>query len=100
MAGWTLYLLNGSTVEALQGKEAAPHAMLLHNNHDGTFTDVAEKADVTLGNWSAGPTWGDFDHDGYLDLFVPGYVKYDIKHPPNPCQGGIPGVFASFGRLR
>ncbi len=53
---------------------------LYHNNHDGTFTDVAEKAGVALGGWSTGPTWGDYDHDGLLDLFVPGYVKFDMDH--------------------
>lgn len=55
---------------------------LFHNHHDGTFTDVAEKAGVTLGNWSSGATFGDYDGDGRLDLFVPGYVHYDIDHPP------------------
>src|SRR5947208_15982699 len=55
---------------------------LYHNNHDGTFTDVAEKAGVTLGDWSAGPTWGDYGHDGRIDLFVPGYVKFDPDHSP------------------
>ena len=57
---------------------------LYHNNHDGTFTDVAEKAGVTLGNWSTGATFGDYDGDGFLDLFVPGYVHYDLEHPPVP----------------
>ena len=51
---------------------------LYHNNHNGTFTDVAEQAGVTLGNWSTGATWGDYDGDGRLDLFVPGYVHYEI----------------------
>src|SRR6266436_4341277 len=88
--GWLdIYLLNGSTFGALKGKEAAPRAMLFHNNHDGTFTDVTEKAGVTLGGWSTGPTWGDYDHDGLLDLFVPGYVKFDADHPPIGGQGGI-----------
>src|SRR6266571_6791863 len=89
--GWLdIYLLNGSTFAALKGKEAAPRAMLFHNNHDGTFSDVAEKAGVALGGWSTGPTWGDYDHDGLLDLFVPGYVKFDAEHPPVGGQGGIP----------
>ena len=52
---------------------------LYHNNHDGTFTDVAEKAGVTLGNWSTGSAWGDYDGDGLLDLYVSGYVHYDRK---------------------
>ena len=45
--GWLdIYLLNGSTVAAMKGKEAPPRAMLFHNNHDGTFTNVTEKAGV------------------------------------------------------
>ncbi len=131
--GWLdIYLVNGSTYDALTGKTTPPHAALFHNNHDGTFTDVAEKAGVTndrwgfgvavgdynndgwpdiyvsnygknrlyrnnhdgtftdvaaeagvqLGNWSTGATFGDYDRDGRLDLFVPGYVHYDIDHPP------------------
>jgi hypothetical protein len=52
--GWLdIYLVNGSTVDALTGKATPPHAALFHNNHDGTFTDVAEKAGVHLGTWSA-----------------------------------------------
>jgi hypothetical protein len=131
--GWLdIYLVNGSTYGAMQGKETPPHAALFHNNHDGTFTDVAAQAGVTndrwgfgvavgdydndgwpdiyvtnfgknrlyhnnhdgtftdvaakagveLGNWSTGATFGDYDGDGRLDLFVPGYVHYDMDHPP------------------
>lgn len=95
--GWLdIYLLNGSTVAAFKGNEPPPRAMLFHNNHDGTFTDLAEKAGVTLGGWSAGPTWGDYDHDGLLDLFVPGYVKFDADHPPIAGQGTIPPNFCQF----
>jgi len=46
--GWLdIYLVNGSTYDAINGKRTPPHAALFHNNHDGTFTDVAEKAGVT-----------------------------------------------------
>ena len=55
---------------------------LYHNNHDGTFTDVAEKAGVTLGNWSPGSAWGDYDGDGLLDLYVTGYVHFDRDNLP------------------
>src|SRR6266852_4494699 len=95
--GWLdIYLLNGSTFPALRGNEAAPRAMLFHNNHDGTFTDVTEKAGVTLGGWSTGATWGDYDHDGYLDLFVPGYVKFDPDNPPIAGKGGLPPGLCQF----
>src|SRR6201987_3246995 len=146
--GWLdIYLVNGATYEALEGKGEAPHAALFHNNHDGTFTDVAlkagvtndrwgfgvaigdydndgwpdiyvtnfgknrlyhnnhdgtftdvaEKAGVALGNWSTGATFGDYDGDGRLDLFVPGYVHYDIAHPPVP---GSPVVAFSTCQFR
>ena len=55
---------------------------LYHNNHDGTFTDVAEKAGVQLGNWSTGSAWGDYDGDGLLDLYVAGYVHFDRDNLP------------------
>src|SRR3984957_637702 len=42
--GWVdIYLVNGSTFDALSGKAPAPRAALFHNNHDGTFTNIAEK---------------------------------------------------------
>jgi hypothetical protein len=67
--GWLdIYLVNGSTFNALDGKEEPPHAALFRNNHDGTFTDVAGKAGVAIGNWSTGSSWGDYDGDGLLDL--------------------------------
>src|SRR5258706_15117606 len=51
--GWLdIYLLNGSTFPALKGKEAPPRAMLLHNNHDGTFTNLTEQACVANATYS------------------------------------------------
>jgi enediyne biosynthesis protein E4 len=138
--GWLdIYMVNGSTYDAMSGKATPPHAALFHNNHDGTFTDVApqagvtndrwgfgvavgdydndgwpdiyvtnfgknrlyhnnhdgtftdvaEKAGVALGNWSTGATFGDYDGDGRLDLFVPGYVHYDLAHPPVPGSSAV-----------
>jgi hypothetical protein len=66
---------------------------LYRNNHDGTFTDVAEKAGVVLGNWSDGATWGDYDGDGRLDLFISGYVHYDLSHQPDSDNGDVPFAY-------
>jgi hypothetical protein len=74
--GWLdIYLVNGSTFDALDGKETSPHAALFHNNHDGTFTDVAQKAGVTNDRWGFGVAIGDFDNDGWPDIAVTNYGK-------------------------
>ncbi len=74
--GWLdIYMVNGSTFDALSGKETPPHAALFHNNHDGTFTDVAAKAGVTNDRWGFGVAIGDFDNDGWPDIFVANYGK-------------------------
>lgn len=72
--GWLdIFLVNGSTYAALDGKAPAPHAALFHNNHDGSFTDVTEKAGVTNERWGYGCTVGDYNNDGWPDLYVTNY---------------------------
>jgi enediyne biosynthesis protein E4 len=79
--GWLdIYLLNGSTFAALKGKEPAPRAMLLHNNHDGTFTDVTAKAGVPNERWGFGVAVGDYDNDGWPDIYVANYGKNRLYH--------------------
>ena len=79
--GWLdIYLVNGSTEAALRGKEPAPRAVLLHNNHDGTFTDVTDKAGVANERWGFGVAVGDFDNDGWPDIYVTNFGKNRLYH--------------------
>ncbi len=74
--GWLdIYLVNGSTYDALAGKATPPHAALFHNNHDGTFTDVTQKAGVANDRWGFGCAVADYDNDGWPDLYVTNYGK-------------------------
>ncbi len=57
-------------------------SQLLHNNRDGTVSDVTAKAGVAADHWTSSAAWLDYDRDGWLDLFVVHYLDYDIKNAP------------------
>jgi hypothetical protein len=79
--GWLdIYLVNGSTYEAQAGKAAAPHAALFHNNHDGSFTDVTEKAGVANDRWGFGVAIADYDNDGWPDIYVSNFGRNRLYH--------------------
>ena len=79
--GWLdAYLVNGSTWAALAGREPAPSAALFHNNRDGTFTDVTAAAGVGNGRWGQGVCAGDYDNDGWTDLYVTNYGRSRLYH--------------------
>lgn len=69
------------------------HNILFHNNGDGTFSDVTRKVGLYQEEvrWGAGCTFLDYDRDGFLDLFVCNYIRFDIAAVParsadNSCQ--------------
>ncbi len=70
--GWPdIYFTNAPTVEmSLKGQKAS--GALYHNNHDGTFTDVTAKAGIATPGFAMGGAVGDFNNDGWPDLYITG----------------------------
>jgi len=69
--GWLdIFLVNGSRFEGGWTAANAPVSRLYKNNRDGTFADVTMQAGIARSGWGAGCCAGDFDNDGYDDLFV------------------------------
>ncbi|MFZ0736833.1 MAG: CRTAC1 family protein [Candidatus Acidiferrales bacterium] len=78
--GWPdIFIVNGTTLEGFASGQA-PTSHLYHNNHDGTFTDVTEKAGLTASGWGQGVCVGDYDNDGWEDLYVTYYGKNILYH--------------------
>ena len=73
--GWMdIYLVNSGPSDFFKPTTPLKNA-LYHNNHDGTFTDVTDKAGVAGGNFGMGVAAADFDGDGWVDLYVTGYGR-------------------------
>lgn len=68
-----IYLLNGSTFAALEGKEKPPAAALFRNLGKWQFEDVTSKAGVANERWGFGVAVGDYNNDGYLDMYIGNY---------------------------
>lgn len=62
------------------GRKDGPGNRLFHNNGNGTFTDVTERAGIELHHFGMGAYWGDYDNDGLLDLFVTGAGGCHLYH--------------------
>ncbi|MGC1607204.1 MAG: CRTAC1 family protein [Candidatus Acidiferrum sp.] len=78
--GWPdIFLVNGMDWPGHGNKRSTPK--LYHNNHDGTFTDVTHKAGLdAVEMYGMGVAVGDYDNDGYDDLFVTAYGQNHLFH--------------------
>ena len=67
-----IYFVNGRD---MHGQAVDVKNALYRNRHDGTFTDVTEKAGVPGNAYGLGCVWGDYDNDGHPDLYLTQYGK-------------------------
>jgi enediyne biosynthesis protein E4 len=105
--GWLdIYFPNGAAIPSLEKSEPAYHNRLFRNNGDGTFTDVTSKAGVHGRGYSMGVATGDYDNDGFVDLYVVG-VNHNQLFRNNGDgtftdvteQAGVHGIHPQLGKL-
>ncbi len=101
--GWPdIFLVNGTTLEGFPAG-TAPTNHLYRNLHDGTFTDVTAKSGLTANGWGQGVCVGDYDNDGWEDLYVTYYGKNRLYHNQNGAftevgeQSGVAGSGKAWG---
>ncbi len=90
-----IFLVNGSRLEGFDAR-TAPSNHLYHNNHDGTFTDVTAAARLARSGWGQGVCAGDYDNDGFDDLFVTYYGQPNALYHNNG-DGTFTDVTANSG---
>jgi hypothetical protein len=94
--GWPdIFLVNGTALDETTERIKKPTSHLFHNNHDGTFTDVTHSAGLEFSGWGQGVCVGDYDNDGYDDLYVTYYGKNRLYH--NEGNGAFKEVAAAAG---
>lgn len=92
-----LFFTNGAEIPSLIKSGPQYWNRLFHNNGDGTFTEVTEKAGVRGIGYSMGVAAGDYDHDGFVDLYVTGVNANQLLH--NNGNGTFTDVTAKSGTL-
>jgi hypothetical protein len=93
-----IYLLNGSTIDAMHGREKPPRAALYRNLGNWKFEDVTEKAGLANERWGMGVAVGDYDNDGRPDIFVGNFGVSRLYH--NNGDGTFTDVALKVGVAR
>jgi hypothetical protein len=75
-----IFFTNGAEIPSLEKSNPSFYNKLFHNNGDGTFTDVTEKAGLDGVGYAMGVAAGDYDNDGYVDLYVTGFNCNQLFH--------------------
>jgi hypothetical protein len=88
-------LKEGSREDMVWPAGQAPVSHLYRNNHDGTFTDVSARAGLAKTGWASSVCVGDYDNDGWLDMFVTYFGQNVLYH--NKGDGTFEDVTAQAG---
>ena len=75
-----IFFTNGASIPSLEKSDSSYFNRLYRNNGDGTFSDVTEKAGLKGIGYSMGAAAGDYDNDGYVDLYVAGFNHNQLMH--------------------
>ncbi|MGB6727725.1 MAG: VCBS repeat-containing protein, partial [Terracidiphilus sp.] len=90
-----IYLVNGAEMPSMVKTDPKYYNRLFHNNGDGTFTDVSERAGVIGAGYGMGAAAGDYDNDGRPDLFLANVNGNQLFH--NNGDGTFTDVTAKAG---
>jgi hypothetical protein len=90
-----IYLVNGAAIPSLKKESPEYWNRLYRNNHDGTFTDVTERAGVAGAGYGMGVAVGDYDNDGRPDIFLANVTDNQLFH--NNGDGTFTDVTAKAG---
>jgi hypothetical protein len=90
-----IFFTNGAAIPSLEKSDPSYYNRLFRNNGDGTFTDVTESAGLKGKGYSMGVAAGDYDNDGFVDLYVTGVNYNQLFH--NNGDGTFTDVTAKAG---
>jgi enediyne biosynthesis protein E4 len=101
-----IFFTNGAHLPELVKDDNKYSNRLYHNNHDGTFTDVSDRAGLRGDGYSVGAAAADYDNDGHVDLYVTGYNRNILYHNNGDGtftdvtgKAGVTGVSSSGKKL-
>lgn len=100
-----IFFTNGAEIPSLEKSNPSFYNRLFRNNGDGTFTDVTEKAGLAGVGYSMGVAAGDYDNDGFVDLYVTGFNRNQLFHNNGDGtftdvteKAGVSGVISGQGK--
>lgn len=100
-----IFFTNGAAIPSLEKSDSSYANRLFRNNGDGTFTDVTEKAGLAGIGYSMGVAAGDYDNDGFVDLYITGFNRNQLFHNNGDGtftdvteKAGVAGIIPKYGK--